>query len=44
MEGKITFETLEEVAEFLKAFTGCTALFTVRKHGKDWILQFTGGF
>jgi hypothetical protein len=44
MHGKIYFETVTELAEFLKEFTGSTAIF---KAGKcldgTWELEFTGG-
>jgi hypothetical protein len=44
VNGKITFADLDELAEFLKKFTGSTATFTVRQREGDWILEFTGGF
>ena len=44
MNGKITFETAKELAEFLKEFTGSTATFTVTKKGKDWVMEFNGGY
>lgn len=45
MDGTIEFTNLEELAEFLKAFTGSTSKFTVRKVSMNtWVLEFTGGF
>jgi hypothetical protein len=44
MNGKIKFDTLTELAEFLKGFTGSTAIFNVFKDGKGWTLEFLGGF
>ena len=44
VNGKITFYNLEQLAEFLKEFTGSSATFEV---GQDtsmrWVLRFTGG-
>ena len=44
MNGKITFETLKELAEFLKNFTGSSSLFEVAKGQNQWLLEFTGGY
>jgi hypothetical protein len=44
MYGKITFKTAKELAEFLKEFTGSTAVFNVTKQGNDWIMEFNGGY
>lgn len=45
MNGKIHFYELEDLVEFLKAFTGCTATFEVKKTGgSHWVLEFLGGF
>lgn len=45
MSGKIYFEDLHQVAEFLKHFTGSTAIFTVKQEGAHrWVLEFDGGF
>ena len=46
MNGIIKFETLEQLSEFLKAFTGSTAMFEVRQDEttKRWVLEFTGGY
>jgi hypothetical protein len=45
MNGTITFESAEELAEFLKHFTGSTAIFDVLPdtHG-GYKLTFRGGF
>lgn len=45
MSGTIDFTSLAELAQFLKEFTGSTALFRVYKVGDlTWRLEFTGGF
>jgi len=44
MDGEIVFNSLAEVAEFLKAFCGCTAKFSVAKGASFWVLKFDGGF
>lgn len=46
MHGTITFGKLEDLATFLKAFTGSTAIFKVKMEpfGGGWVLEFTGGF
>jgi len=46
MNGKIKFDELSDLAEFLKHFTGSSAIFEVRQDmtTKRWILEFTGGF
>lgn len=50
MHGDVHFESTEELAEFLREFTGSTATFVVRKaapntgiSGGAWVLTFTGG-
>lgn len=45
MNGRIKFWNLEQVAEFLKAFTGSTATFEVwqDQQTKRWVLEFSGG-
>jgi len=45
MNGKIYFNTTEELADFLKAFTGSTAVFESRRetNGK-WVVEFLGGY
>lgn len=44
MQGKIYFDTLMELSEFLSAFVGSTAIFEVRKNHNQWVLEFMGGF
>jgi hypothetical protein len=44
MNGRIEFENLQELGEFLKYFTGSTAAFNVYKRGYKWVLEFTGGY
>lgn len=47
MNGTIIFNDAEELAKFLKAFTGCTDQFTVERYrdgDESYILTFTGGF
>lgn len=44
MNGTITFPTLEDLAEFLKHFTGATATFEVREERGVWVMKFNGGF
>lgn len=43
MHGTITFNTISDLADFLREFTPSTALFTVTQRGNVWVLQFTGG-
>jgi hypothetical protein len=43
MNGTIHFENLEQLAEFLKHFTGSTATFEVLPRGSKWVLTFLGG-
>ena len=45
MNGKITFESAEALAEFLKSFTGATATFEVfeERNGR-FTLEFNGGY
>jgi hypothetical protein len=44
MYGKITFNNATQLAEFLKEFTGSTAVFVVRTYGDTYELEFTGGY
>jgi hypothetical protein len=46
MNGKIIFWDLRDLADFLKAFTGSTAIFEVTQdqNTKRWILQFNEGY
>ena len=45
MSGKITFNDLKDLAEFLNHFVGSTAIFDVKQDGSmRWVLEFTGGF
>lgn len=45
MNGKIYFYDLKQLAEFLREFTGSTAIFEVKQEGTGrWVLEFTGGF
>lgn len=45
MNGTIHFNDSLELAEFLKNFVGCTAVFTVSREGATgFVLTFTGGF
>lgn len=45
MNGKVYFNSTEELGKFLKAITETTAVFEVTSIGDDrWILEFTGGF
>ncbi len=44
MNGKITFTSLVDLAEFLKEFAGSTATFEVEERGSVWVLEFKGGF
>lgn len=45
MNGIIKFSDLNQLAEFLQAFVGSTAIFEVyQNNDKDWVLRFTGGF
>jgi hypothetical protein len=45
MEGTIEFEDVQDLAKFLLAFTGSTALFNVISIGNGrYKLTFTGGF
>jgi len=45
MEGTITFKDIDDLAAFLKAFTGSTATFVVHEIDKNiWLLTFTGGY
>jgi hypothetical protein len=44
MNGIIWFKSIEELAEFLKAFTGSTACFEVEALDGVWRLKFTGNY
>jgi hypothetical protein len=44
MNGKVYFDSLAEMAEFLKSFTGSTATFEAKQHGSKWMIVFLGGF
>jgi len=44
MNGKITFQSAESLAAFLKGFVGVTAIFEVEEEGGQFILTFEGGF
>ena len=45
MHGKVYFNSTKELAEFLKALTGTTAVFEVHPNDNDrWTLEFTGGY
>ena len=45
MNGKIHFDDLEQLSEFLKHFVGNTATFEVRgTNDGRWVLEFLGGY
>ena len=44
MNGKIYFDDVTQLADFLKVFTGSTATFEVQHQGNKWVLVFYGGF
>lgn len=44
MFGSIYFESAKELAEFLKEFTGSTAIFEVKYLDQQYVLNFTGGY
>jgi hypothetical protein len=46
MYGKIIFGSVEELAKFLKEFTGSTAIFKVMPYSDngEYQLEFTGGY
>lgn len=44
MYGTITFDSIKQLAEFLRSFTGSTAKFTVVEVKGQWVLEFTGGY
>jgi hypothetical protein len=45
MNGKIFFMDLEQLAKFLKAFTGSTATFEVKQQSNgQWVLTFLEGY
>lgn len=45
MNGKIYFYDLKQLSEFLKEFTGSTAIFEVHENSScRWVLEFKGGF
>jgi hypothetical protein len=46
MNGQVTFDRVEDMAAFLKSFTGSTAVFVAYHddtHDK-WVVRFTGGY
>ncbi len=44
MNGKIAFNSVEDMAAFLKAFTGSTAVFEAyQDNNSNWIIKFNGG-
>ena len=42
MNGKIYFNTVEDLSDFLKSFVGSTAKFECKCIGGVWELEFTG--
>ena len=44
MNGKIYFADAAALAEFLKEFTGSTAVFKVVPDDSGYMLEFTGGY
>lgn len=45
MNGKIYFMELNQLADFLKRFTGNTSTFEVKQDGNGrWVLEFLGGY
>lgn len=45
MNGKIYFMDIEQLAKFLKSFTGSTATFEVKQDSSArWVLEFKGGY
>ena len=46
MNGKLYFNDLKELSEFLHHFTGSTATFEVKQDysTKRWMLEFLGGY
>ena len=46
MNGKIFFNDLNELATFLKSFTGSTATFEVKQEftAKRWVMTFLEGY
>ena len=46
MNGKIYFNDLKELADFLRNFVGSTAIFEVKQEHSTqrWVLTFLGGY
>jgi hypothetical protein len=44
MHGKIYFNNLGELADFLRSFSGNTSTFEVQYRNNQWVLEFLGGF
>lgn len=44
MNGEIVFANAEELAKFLKEFTGSSATFKVTYDGSEYVLTFDGGY
>ena len=44
MNGKIIFDDVIMLSNFLKEFSGSTATFEVYQEGSAFILKFTGGY
>jgi len=45
MNGTVTFSTVEDMAKFLKEFTGSSAVFTAeQKMDGTWVITFNGGY
>ena len=44
MNGTIQFDSAQDLAAFLAAFTGQTATFEVKQNSRGFLLTFNGGF
>ena len=44
MDGKIYFDSIKDLAEFLKEFAGSTVKFVAEKRNGQYVLTFTGGY
>ena len=44
MNGTIYFDNIQDLADFLKHYTGGTATFEVYQKNAQWQLTFLGGF
>lgn len=44
MQGKIIFNDVASLADFLRNFQGTTAVFEVCQDGRKFVLTFTGGY